>query len=98
MRAACVVKLSGSSHFHRDCPGLNYTKNRINGLNVQCRNLCAAYINFRRHLLLKHQDVKICGKWTKILETAKSSLLYECNFRATFSEDLLNPFRKVETG
>ena len=96
--ACCVCgNTIRSSHFHRDCPGLNYTKNRINGLNVQCRNLCAAYINFRRHLLLKHQDVKICGKWTKILETAKSSLLYECNFRATFSEDLLNPFRKGDT-
>ena len=69
-----------SSHFHRDCPGLIYTKNRIFGVNVQCRNVCAAYINFRRHLILKHRDVKICGKWSKILDTVKSSLLYECSY------------------
>ena len=83
-----------SSHFHRDCPGLIYTKNRIFGVNVQCRNVCAAYINFRRHLILKHRDVKICGKWSKILDTVKSSLLYECSYKATFADELLNPFRE----
>ena len=86
-----------SSHFHGDCPGLKYTTVLISGLNVKCRNVCAAYINYRRYQLLEHRDIKICGKWNKILDTVRASLLYECNFRVTFSKELLNPYRGPAT-
>ena len=77
-----------SSHFHNDCSGLKSTKDKILKINPQSRNVCAAYINFRRHCLFKHRDEKSGAKWIKILDTVRSSLLYECDMKVEFTNDL----------
>ncbi len=79
-----------SSHFSFECAGIIFARDRMLELDKKVRSICAAYINFRRHCALKHRDEKIGGRWRKMLDTVRSSLLYECDMNVVYAADLIN--------